>query len=247
MIDNLIFRCSSLPNIMGKTGLGKTGEKEALKAYAAQFLDRHKEIKSKYLEKGITNEQEAIEMVNRIRSYNYQKNEVRMHNEFITGECDLYDSSLKKVSDIKCSWDWFTFTDAIGDTSYEYQLRGYMELYNCEESEVIYCLTDMPFNMLKKQLEQMARPYEDMGIGLPDLLAIRHIKNHLFSQKAFNDFIECEWPMNLNDIAKEINKFVAISEKERIHIVNFKRNQTKTDLLYSRIKEARQFLKTQFN
>jgi hypothetical protein len=241
-MKDLIFRCSSLPNLVGKTGLGKTGEKEALKAYAAQYLDRFKEVKSKYLDKGIANEQEAIDMVNRVKGSEYRKNPFRYDNEYLTGECDILDTNENKVCDIKCSWDWFTFSDSIGDTSYEYQLRGYMELFEADEAEVIYCLTDMPDTMILKAMEREAYNW---GGDLPDLVAIRIVKNSIYDLDNFNRFLELA-PINISSVQKEIDKFVHIPESERIHIVNFKREDIKTKFMYKRLDEAREFVKKHF-
>ena len=243
-MKDLIFRCSSLPNLMGKTGLGKTGEKEALKAYAAQFLDRYKEVKSKYLEKGVANEQEAIDMVNRLRGTQYVKNPWRFDNDYLTGECDLLHDELgfKMVSDIKCSWDWFTFTDSIGDTSYEYQLRGYMELFNAQKAEVIYCLTDMPDDMILKAMESESYKW---GGDLPDLVAIRIVKNSIFDLDNFQRFLEIA-PIDRRKVEKEIDKFVPIPEKNRVHAITFEADSTKTKLMYKRLDEARNFIKTKF-
>lgn len=239
-MKDLIFRCSSLPNLMGARGLGKTGEKEAMKAYAAQYLDRHKEVKSKYLEKGIANEQEAIDMVNRVRGTNYKKNTDRYTNDYITGECDI--NTMFDVLDIKCSWDWFTFTDSIGDASYEWQLRGYMELYQTDRAEVVYCLTEMPYSLLEKQMEKEAYNW---GGELPPLIAIRMIKNAVYTLDTFNNYMQFT-PINFDSVQKEIAKFVPIPESERIHSINFERDEAKTISMYKRLDEAREFIKTHF-
>ena len=65
-MKDLIFRASSVPNLMGAKGLGVTGQKEAVKAYLTQFYDRHQDIKSKYLDKGIAMESGAIELINEL-------------------------------------------------------------------------------------------------------------------------------------------------------------------------------------
>ncbi len=142
MIDNLIFRCHSLGDLMGAKGLGLTGEKRAIHSYIEMFENRTSEIKSKYLEKGIFNESEAITLVNDVLQANFVKNDVRMTNDLITGECDI--QSKDEIVDVKCSWDRFTFLDSFsgGGKNYEWQLRGYMQLYEKPKASVIYCLTD---------------------------------------------------------------------------------------------------------
>lgn len=242
-MNDLIFRASSVPNLMGAKGLGVTGKKEAIKAYITQFKDRTKEIKAKYLEKGIMQEFGAIELINKNYKTNYQKNDIRITNEYITGECDLDGDG--EILDAKCSWDIYTFYEAMVEDgkNYEYQLRAYMELYDKPKSSVIYCLMDMPDSILLKELEWAGRPYDG---DLPDILAIRIIKNYIYDKENFHRFLEFA-PIDKDAVQKEINKFVHIPLEDRCVRHNFQRDETKTKLMYSRIEEARQFIKTTFN
>lgn len=243
-MDDIIFRCSSLPDLAKPKGLGVTGQKTAIHTYIEQTKGRFKEIKSKYLTKGNENEQVAIDLVNEVLGTKYVKNQVRLTNMFITGECDIED--VEEISDIKCSWDIFTFYDAItsnGD-DYEFQLRGYMELYDKPKARVIYCLTDTPHLMLNDMLQREAK--YNWNDDLPDLVAIRMIKNYLFDLDNFHEFID-QFPLNKQSVIHQINSFVHIPKKERIYEFNFERNQAKTDFIYGRIKEARTFLDKYFN
>ena len=180
-IDNIIFRCHSLGDLAGKTGLGKTGQKRAIATYIENTDGRYKEIKSKYLDKGVLNESGAIELINRVYHTNFQKNEARLHNDRITGECDLL--GFSEVADVKCSWDRFTFEESRLSDDYEWQLRGYMELYDRPLARVIYCLTDAPDNMILKELESASYKYNG---DLPDFIAIRIVINMIFDKK-FNN------------------------------------------------------------
>lgn len=242
-IDDLLFRCHSVGEIMGVKGLGVTGEKRAIQTYLEQFTDRQKEIKSKYLEKGILNESGAIELVNELFNTSYEKNEIRLSNEFLTGECDVNASDC--IADIKCSWDIFTFFEAKTKDvkDYEWQLRGYMELYDKPKAQLYYCLTDMNDSQLLTEMERKSHHY---GGDLPDLIAIRMVKNAIFDKDNFHRFLELA-PIDKNKVQKEINKFVHIPKEERVIKFECERNKTRTEFLYSRITEARQFLKETFN
>ena len=242
-IDDLLFRCHSVGEIMGVKGLGVTGEKRAIQTYLEQFTDRQKEIKSKYLEKGILNESGAIQLVNELFTTNYEKNEIRLSNDYLTGECDVIGSDC--IADIKCSWDIFTFFEAKTKDvkDYEWQLRGYMELYDKPKAELYYCLTDMDDLQLLKILERENAKWND---DLPDLIAIRIIKNAIFDKDNFHEFLE-KTTINLSNVEKEINKFVHIPKEERVIKFECQRDETKTALLYARIKTARDFLKQTFN
>ena len=143
-IDELLFRCHSLGDIMGAKGLGKTGMKRAMYTYMEAKTGRTKQFSSKYTEKGITNESESIEIVSAHLDVTLIKNEQRLSNEFITGECDVLSEQM--VLDVKNLWDIFTFTDACMElnSDYEWQLQGYMELYGKNRSKLCYVLTDAP-------------------------------------------------------------------------------------------------------
>jgi len=125
--------------------------KSYIESLVKQIVFNYKtEINSKYLDKGIMVEDDSIELYNEVRFTNYQKNEVRLFNEWIEGECDI--NAPDKIIDIKSSWSKDTFIatpDEINDKDYEWQLRGYMWLYNKDNSELAYCLVDTPDTLLE--------------------------------------------------------------------------------------------------
>jgi hypothetical protein len=244
-MDNLIFRCHSLGDLMGAKGLGLTGEKRAIHSYIEMFENRTNEIKSKYLEKGIFNESEAITLVNDVLQSNFTKNEVRMANDLITGECDIEDSN--EIVDVKCSWDRFTFLDSFsgGGKNYEWQLRGYMQLYEKPKASVIYCLTDKPDHMMKKELERAADKYNG---DLPDTIMIQMVINSFFDRDNFNLFLQ-EIPIDLKDsyVQRAIDNFVHIPKEKRIKRFQFDYSESTNAKIGERVNDARNYLKTIFN
>jgi len=245
MIDNLIFRCHSLGDLMGAKGLGLTGEKRAIHSYIEMFENRTSEIKSKYLEKGIFNESEAITLVNDVLQSNFVKNDVRMTNDLITGECDIEDSN--EIVDVKCSWDRFTFLDSFsgGGKNYEWQLRGYMQLYEKPKASVIYCLTDKPYDMLKKELENASYKY---GGDMPDKITIQMVVNSFFDKDNFNLFLE-EIPIDMKDkyVKRAVDNFVHIPKENRIKRFQFDYSEATNAKISERVNDARNYLKTIFN
>ena len=109
------------------------------------------DIGGKPIEKGIEVEAESIGLLNRVRGLRLQKNTRRLDNGFITGECDLFDATRRRGHDIKSSWSIATFPilpSACVDQLYEWQMRGYMMLWDADEWEVNYCLVDTPERLL---------------------------------------------------------------------------------------------------
>jgi hypothetical protein len=108
-------------------------------------------IDSKYLTKGIDMEDTSIDLYNEVHGTLYLKNTERLENEFITGECDI--NAEDKIIDIKSSWSLETFPaspEDVNNKDYEWQLRGYMMLYNKPKAELAYCMVNTPDYLLKE-------------------------------------------------------------------------------------------------
>lgn len=155
--NNLLVRCSSLHKIMTKSRT-KGALSETAKSYVHDqvkevFYGIRTNIEGKFLDKGIRNENLAIKMVNDVRFMDYRKNEIRKTNSWLTGECDIEGDNT--IIDVKCSWSFDTFPafdneaeKMIKKSGYDYQVRGYMLLYNKPEAEVIWCMTSTPDDLL---------------------------------------------------------------------------------------------------
>ena len=105
-------------------------------------------ISNKYLSKGIKCEDESIALFNNVFFKSLVKNEERITNDYITGECDLIDNDT--IIDIKTSWNLKTFAKQRSDTTcYEWQLRGYMWLYDKDKACTAHCLVDTPDDLCR--------------------------------------------------------------------------------------------------
>lgn len=151
------FRCSSIGKVMTEPkskseGPLSVGAKTYIRELAAQeIFGVDFVVSSKAMEKGIECESDSILLLNSVRKLSLRKNTERRSNDFITGECDLFDSVLKRGHDIKTSWSIATFpitSKDCEDKLYEWQMRGYMALWNADEWEVNYCLVDTPDRLI---------------------------------------------------------------------------------------------------
>ena len=96
-------------------------------------------------------EDTSIDLYNEVHGTLYLKNTERLENEFITGECDI--NAEDKIIDIKSSWSLETFPaspEDVNNKDYEWQLRGYMMLYNKPKAELAYCMVSTPDYLLKE-------------------------------------------------------------------------------------------------
>jgi hypothetical protein len=152
----MLIRCSSLGKIMTDPKTKGAGLSEGAKTYlrelaAEEIFGVRFSISSKYLTKGNEVENDSIALLNSVRGTSLVKNAERRNNDYITGECDLYDAENKRGHDLKSSWSIQTFPllaqDAV-DKGYEWQMRGYMMLWDAEEWSVDYALVDTPERLI---------------------------------------------------------------------------------------------------
>jgi len=154
----MLFRCSSIGKLMTEPktkseGPLSVGAKTYIRTLAAQsILSIDFEVSSKEMEKGLLVEQQAIEMLNRVRGLSLTKNTERKTNEWLTGEADLFNAPARCGHDLKCSWSAATFPITLADckdTLYEWQMRGYMMLWDADQWEVNYALVTTPEHLTK--------------------------------------------------------------------------------------------------
>lgn len=244
MIDEIIFRSSQVGGLMGVKGLGETGKKLAISVYLEYKYGRVKEFSSKYTSKGIDNEEIAIEAYNEMFGYNYVKNEIRLFNEFITGECDIDDIDNDLIVDIKNSWDLFTFHESKSSDNkiYEWQGQCYMSLYNRSNFRLIYMLTDASDELVLKELHRES--YKHANLEVPEWREVQIIGSMVYDRANFERLINIRGLGGDEFTDKLIDRFIHIPIEERVYIKDYKRDKDKINQLYTRIKEARTFLKT---
>jgi hypothetical protein len=149
---------------------------EGAKTYIRSLVKKdiykyHIQLENKYLKKGIMCEDDSINLHNEVFFTRYVKNEVRMVNEFISGECDVI--TPNKIQDYKTSWSKDSFPELPEDIEvggYEWQGRGYMYLYNRYMYlynrpffELVYCLVDTPDELLDFETNFTPHHVEDIA------------------------------------------------------------------------------------
>ena len=140
------WRASQIGKLM-TTSRSKTDVlSQTAKSYIEQlakedFFGYTSPLVNRYLDKGINQELESINLLNSVRFENYEKNDQRIENEFLTGECDII--TTESIIDIKTSWSLDTFPELpedIDSNQYEWQGRAYMMLFNRFEFELVFCM-----------------------------------------------------------------------------------------------------------
>lgn len=134
-----------VPN--GKGSLISVGGKTYLKEWiASRIYGVEKQIKSKYIDKGVMQEDQAIDFAVKMLDIQFAlKNETRFEDDYFTGEPDMILED--QIIDIKNSWDCFTFPlfeTEIPNSDYFYQLQVYMHLTGKRKATLVYVLLDVP-------------------------------------------------------------------------------------------------------
>lgn len=158
MNENLIVRCSRLGDLMTDARSKSQPLSETAKSYIKEvaycnFFGIEKDISTKEMTKGIECEQDSIDLLNLVEFENYKKSTESGNNGWLTGHPDILTNDL--VIDIKTSWSFYTFPmlqeeadKIVSSAKYEWQLRGYMMLFEKETAKIIFCLVDTPDELL---------------------------------------------------------------------------------------------------
>jgi hypothetical protein len=111
--------------------------------------------------KGSMMEGAAIEMLAAHDGINYKKNRRKFRNKWVSGYPDInYKKRLgdRKVIDIKCSWDLYTFMGNIPKSvsaMNRAQIQGYISLTKADIGEVCHVLVSAPDELIEKQVAKL--------------------------------------------------------------------------------------------
>jgi hypothetical protein len=158
-LDDLEFKAKNIE-------LPLTMQTELKKIHRAETFNRNFIFTTKYVQKGIKQEEEGVstfqEYRNKIQKIptlflTNSKVKIRLYNEHITGEPDLVDTNdfknCKEGFDIKCPWSLETlpFQDDELSQNYYWQNQGYMWLTGADIWHTVYTLVNASEEMLHKE------------------------------------------------------------------------------------------------
>lgn len=196
--------------------LSGTCKSYLVECYVSYIYGRQKDVYSKYMEKGLAVEEDAITLYSRVKRQVFKKNEERINNAFLTGEPDLFEGeSILKAShiiDLKSSWDLFTFFNAkLGklDSDYEWQQLGYCDLTQAESASLAYCLIDTPESLINKEANKLMW---DMGAATSESPEYLEAKTELEKNMRFTD-IPLKDRLSEKFIRRDDSKILAAHER----------------------------------
>ena len=180
----MIVRCSEIGDIMtndrsgkdiGKTAYSKV-EEIALRNVGYNDLP----LLTEPITKGIELEEEGISKVQQL-----YPNEVLVKNKdrktieivdgvFLTGECDIL--TIHTVDDIKIPFDFYNWHNAELTKGYEWQLLGYMLLFDRREANIQYVWLHTPQYLIEESVKKYWFAYG--GDERYEKVLQQAIKNH---------------------------------------------------------------------
>lgn len=194
----MIVRCSALGKIMTEPRSKSEVLSETAKTYIQELfkekeLGIYKDISSRYLDKGIQLEDQAIQFASEVLGWDFVvKNTERFTNDWITGEPDINTDTL--LADIKCSWSGSTFPmfdKQLKNKDYYWQLMGYMWLTGHDQAELVYCLLNTPFEIVEDEVrrEHWKLHLIDEDLDVREAVQLSHNFDHIPDRLRVKRFI----------------------------------------------------------
>ena len=204
-MNEIKFRCSSLGKLMTSPRSKSETISETAKSYIKslvkeEYFGYKSQISSKEMEKGHQVEIENIEMYNQVFMTDFEKNRERRTNDYLSGEPDAIDGDV--ILDVKSPWSLETFpltSEDADSKAYEWQMRGYMMLFDKPKAIIAYCMATTP--------EHLISPWDNADIHIVD-----HIdaKKRITTVEVLRDAsIEDEMIARLKECQKFYNEYRA--------------------------------------
>lgn len=251
--NEILFRCSSLGHLMvePRSKSEKLSEgciTHLIDVFVSSKYGRREEATGKMLDKGNEREEDSITLLSRITKTFYKKNDVRLINEFIQGEPDIYEGesiyNADKTTDTKTSWSAHTFFRAQNkplDKGYYWQGQGYMWLTGAKKHTVAYCLVNGIARAIEDEKRRLAYSMGILDTSIENQNYKERCKqieiNHIFDILSFKE--ENPWFDFDNDIAEW--KW-DIPMTERLFTIEFERNEADILRLSQRIMDCREWM-----
>lgn len=132
--------------------LSATAKAHLIKVYIQEYWGRRRDISTKEIKKGTVSEPQSIELISILDDKTYEKNDEIKENEWIIGTPDVVEEL--EIQDVKSSYDAETFIPLLIDPlekMYEYQMQGYMWLFDKEKALVRRCLVSTPDSIVNEE------------------------------------------------------------------------------------------------
>lgn len=208
-----------------KPKLSKTTQTELKKLHKQELFKRRKKILTKALEKGTLAEELSADTASIVMQTFLKKNKERKSNDYFTGEAD---NAQGKIRDFKTSWDFDTFPlyeKEPPDSNNKYQVHGYMDLWEMDQSEVIYVLVDTPTKLINDELRRLDWDLDvfDLYGGIKEKaipLVVEKVSSLIYTHEGLVNFCKDHSSVRL----EWFDEFIEIPEVLRVKSFDFDRD-----------------------
>ena len=211
------IRCSALGRLMTAPRNKTELLSQTAKTYIQELVLEHKygikkEFSSRYTDKGLQCEDEAISLVNDVLGLGFIfKNEEHYSNDFITGTPDVNTNEI--LLDVKCSYEASTFPffeTEIPTLAYFYQLQGYLWLTGKNEALLCYCLVNTPIEIVEDEIRR------------------EHWKHFKIDEDA-----------EIREFVEKKHNFDQIPDNRKVKVFTIERDETVIWAIQNKVEEAR--------
>lgn len=176
-------------------------------------------------QKGKKVEADSILMLSKFEGIWYEKNDIKVENEYLRGEPDVFQGehimAATMITDMKNSWDYPCFLKQINkplEKKYIKQVQGYGDITGAKDLSITRSLVSMPIEMIKDYQDKIARK---LGVIDTETAYFQEIWQKWEQSMVFDDI-----PINLRIHKTKVEPF---TEEERA-------------FLYDRVKYSRDWL-----
>lgn len=173
------------------------------------------EIRSRYTDKGIQLEDEAIREYNKLFGTNHFKNDEFFEDDFIQGTPDIVSDDDDEVLDIKCSFSLDSFPileKKMSNKNYYAQLQGYMRLTGKSKAKLVYVLLDTPEDIIVREAKSIMYK-EKLPDDFLDILIEEVREAHTYSHIPIKDRIKIFEVLRDEDMISNIDQKVIFSRE----------------------------------
>ena len=211
------IRCSALGRLMTAPRNKTEVLSQTAKSYIQELVLEHKfgikkEFSSRYTDKGLQCEDEAITLVNDVLGLGFIfKNEEHFENDWITGTPDVNTNDI--LLDVKCSYEASTFPffeTEIPTPAYFFQLQGYLWLTGKTEALLCYCLINTPLEIVEDEVRR------------------EHWKHKVIDED-----------LEIRDFVQKKHNFDQIPDNRKVKVFKVERDETIIWAIQEKVEEAR--------
>ncbi len=211
------IRCSALGRLMTAPRNKTELLSQTAKSYIQELVLEHKygikkEFSSRYTDKGLQCEDEAIALVNDVLGLGFIfKNEEHFQNDWITGTPDVNTNDI--LLDVKCSYEASTFPffeTEIPTPAYFFQLQGYLWLTGKTEALLCYCLVNTPLEIVEDEVRR------------------EHWKHKVIDED-----------LEIRDFVQKKHNFDQIPDNRKVKVFKVERDETIIWAIQEKVEEAR--------